>query len=168
VNSQLDEREQRLVANCCAYAEGDPAGLPGHDLMIIIAKLIAQADELLHLAGKGADHLQIDEMIAEYSRLVNGHNAFFGDPPAGQHVLRVALHKLKLMVAAYDVNLDFFLANASTGGAGNVYPKFGGRAQRAGARAECNSCMPRYTAVAASLTQLSGLRGKHHHAEVDR
>jgi hypothetical protein len=113
VNSQLDEREQRLVANCCAYAEGDPAGLPGHDLMIIIAKLIAQADELLHLAGKGADHLQIDEMIAEYSRLVNGHNAFFGDPPAGQHVLRVALHKLKLMVAAYDVNLDFFLANAS-------------------------------------------------------
>jgi hypothetical protein len=40
VNSQLDEREQRLVANCCAYA---PAGLPGHNLMIIIDKLIAQA-----------------------------------------------------------------------------------------------------------------------------
>lgn len=101
------------MANCCAYAEGDPAGLPGHNLMIIIAKLKAQADELLHLAGKGADHLQIEEMIAEYSQLVNGHNAFFGDPPAGQHVLRVALHKLRLMAAAYDVNLDLFLANAS-------------------------------------------------------
>lgn len=113
MDSKLDEREQRLVANCCAYAEGDPAGLPGHNLMIIIAKLKAQADELLHLAGKGTDHLQLEEMIANYSQLVNGHNEFFGNPPAGKHVLDVALHKLKMMVAAYDVNLDFFLANAS-------------------------------------------------------
>jgi hypothetical protein len=113
VDNKLDEREQRLVANCCTYADGDPAGLPGHNLMIIIAKLKAQADELLHLAGKGTDHLQIEEMIAKYSQLVNGHDEFFGNPPAGKHVLDVALHKLKLMVAAYDVDLNFFLANAS-------------------------------------------------------
>lgn len=113
MDSKLDEREQRLVANCCAYAEGDPAGLPGHNLMIIIAKLIAQVDGLMHMASKGTDYLQIEDTLQKYSELVNGHNEFFGNPPAGKHVLDVALHKLKMMVAAYDVNLDLFLANAS-------------------------------------------------------
>lgn len=113
MNNSLDEREQRLVANCCAYAAGDPAGLPGHNLMIVIAKLNAQMDDLLHLAGKGTEHIQIEELLGELSQLVNDHNSFFGDPPAGKHVLRVALYKLKMMVAAYDVDLNFFLANAS-------------------------------------------------------
>jgi hypothetical protein len=33
------EREQGLIRNACAYADGRPAGLPGHNLMIIIGKM---------------------------------------------------------------------------------------------------------------------------------
>lgn len=32
------EREIRLIRNCISYEEDDPAGLPGHNLMILIAK----------------------------------------------------------------------------------------------------------------------------------
>ena len=35
----ITERELRLIANCREYANGDPAGLPGHNLMMIVAKL---------------------------------------------------------------------------------------------------------------------------------
>ena len=35
----FNERELRLIANCRAYAKNDPAGLPGHNLMIIIKKM---------------------------------------------------------------------------------------------------------------------------------
>ena len=35
----LTEREVRLIQNAIAYANGDPAGLPAHNLMLIIAKL---------------------------------------------------------------------------------------------------------------------------------
>jgi len=33
------EREFRLINNCIEYHENDPAGLPGHNLMIIISKM---------------------------------------------------------------------------------------------------------------------------------
>lgn len=36
--SRLDPREERLVKNCVRYAEGDPAGLPGHNILLIVAK----------------------------------------------------------------------------------------------------------------------------------
>lgn len=36
---KFSEREVRLIENCRAYAANDPAGLPGHNLIIIIAKL---------------------------------------------------------------------------------------------------------------------------------
>jgi len=36
----FDLREFRLIQNCQEYAQGDPAGLPGHQLMLIVAKLI--------------------------------------------------------------------------------------------------------------------------------
>jgi hypothetical protein len=36
---KFEEREIRLIENCRTYAENDPAGLPSHNLMIIIAKL---------------------------------------------------------------------------------------------------------------------------------
>ena len=39
INNILNERERRLVNNCCEYAYSDPAGLPGHNLMVIIHKL---------------------------------------------------------------------------------------------------------------------------------
>lgn len=32
-------RELRLVRNCVEYAYNDPAGLPGHNLMVLVAKM---------------------------------------------------------------------------------------------------------------------------------
>lgn len=32
-------RELRLMLNCLTYEESDPAGLPGHNLMILVAKV---------------------------------------------------------------------------------------------------------------------------------
>ena len=51
-------RELRLVANCVEYWSGDPAGLPGHNLMLLVAKLATNAgwtqgerlDELIEMA----------------------------------------------------------------------------------------------------------------------
>ena len=40
MSKKLDARELRLVRNCLVYRDEDPAGLPGHNLMIIIGKLI--------------------------------------------------------------------------------------------------------------------------------
>lgn len=34
------ERELRLMINCIEYRDGDPAGLPGHNLMMLVAKLL--------------------------------------------------------------------------------------------------------------------------------
>lgn len=45
----LDERQRRLIKNCVNYRDGDPAGLPGHNLMIIIAEMhdaIVQQEKL--------------------------------------------------------------------------------------------------------------------------
>lgn len=33
------ERELKIIKNCLDYAKGDPGGLPGHQLMLIVAKL---------------------------------------------------------------------------------------------------------------------------------
>jgi hypothetical protein len=35
---EFTEREIRLIKNCRTYVQDDPAGLPGHNLMIIIKK----------------------------------------------------------------------------------------------------------------------------------
>ena len=40
----FDERQRRLIKNCCAYADNDPAGLPGHQLMLIIAEMASILD----------------------------------------------------------------------------------------------------------------------------
>ena len=53
-------RELRLVANCVEYRDGDPAGLPGHNLMLLVAKLAAndgwtqgdRLDELIKMVGQ--------------------------------------------------------------------------------------------------------------------
>ncbi len=54
----FDERQLRLIENCKAYGENDPAGLPGHNLMLIIHKMEgilqiqdASLEELFELAG---------------------------------------------------------------------------------------------------------------------
>lgn len=36
---KFSERDVRLIENCITYYENDPAGLPGHALIIIVAKL---------------------------------------------------------------------------------------------------------------------------------
>lgn len=38
------ERELRLISNCQTYAREDPAGLPGHNLMVIISKFCDALD----------------------------------------------------------------------------------------------------------------------------
>lgn len=40
LKSEFDDRELRLILNCLTYAENDPAGLPGHGLMLLVAKLL--------------------------------------------------------------------------------------------------------------------------------
>ena len=47
--SEFDERQLRLVANCRNYAKNDPAGVPGHNLMILIAKMAKLLDEYCNI-----------------------------------------------------------------------------------------------------------------------
>ena len=35
----FDARQMLLIDNCNVYANGKPAGLPGHNIMIIVSKL---------------------------------------------------------------------------------------------------------------------------------
>lgn len=43
--SVFDEREKRLIYNCVDYARRDPAGLPGHNLMLIVEKMAKLLDD---------------------------------------------------------------------------------------------------------------------------
>lgn len=47
----FSERDRRLIYNCEVYAANDPAGLPGHNLMLIVAQLDEFIGELLPLLG---------------------------------------------------------------------------------------------------------------------
>lgn len=42
----LDDRERSLVNDCVRYAQGDAAGLPGHNILLIIAKMADLLDRL--------------------------------------------------------------------------------------------------------------------------
>jgi len=42
---KFDDRQKRLIKNCRDYASGDPAGMPGHNLALIIAKMADLLDE---------------------------------------------------------------------------------------------------------------------------
>lgn len=48
VLNAFTERELRLIANCIFYAHSDPAGLPGHNLMLIIEKLCTLYEVPVH------------------------------------------------------------------------------------------------------------------------
>lgn len=39
LSENFSERELKLIQNCRDYADGDPGGLPGHQLMLLVAKL---------------------------------------------------------------------------------------------------------------------------------
>ena len=43
--ASFDERQRRLIDNCVLYAAKDPAGMPGHNLALIVAKMAAMLDE---------------------------------------------------------------------------------------------------------------------------
>lgn len=57
------DRELRLISNSQVYTLNDPAGLPGHNLMVII-------DKFDQLVGAMASHLtreQLDECAAMFA-----------------------------------------------------------------------------------------------------
>lgn len=53
---KFTQRELRLIDNCIQYARGAPAGLPGHNLMLIVANLAE------HLRMRGVD-LVLDDSV---------------------------------------------------------------------------------------------------------
>lgn len=67
IQQLFTERELNLIANCDGYALNNPAGLPGHNLMIIIHKLdtlayamsLSLTDEQLHNVFEGLNELTI-------------------------------------------------------------------------------------------------------------
>ena len=40
----FDERQLRLIQNCRDYEKNDPAGLPGHQLMLVVAQMARLMD----------------------------------------------------------------------------------------------------------------------------
>ena len=40
------DRERQLIENCATYAENDPAGLPGHNLMLIVYRMSKLLDQI--------------------------------------------------------------------------------------------------------------------------
>lgn len=59
VKDYFTQRELRLIRNCMEYADEDPAGLPGHNLMMLVSKLIH------YYGGPMNDFQALDEMIDE-------------------------------------------------------------------------------------------------------
>ncbi len=54
------DRERRLIDNCKIYAANDPAGLPGHNLMVIIAKLTnLLIGKELEVAGEVPERIRV-------------------------------------------------------------------------------------------------------------
>lgn len=45
----LDQRQENLIQNCITYANNNPAGMPGHNLALLVA---AMHDELVDLRGR--------------------------------------------------------------------------------------------------------------------
>lgn len=48
----FSDRQLRLIHNCTTYASNDPAGMPGHNLGIIISKLVTVIKELENELGE--------------------------------------------------------------------------------------------------------------------
>lgn len=70
LSARFTERELVLLRNCLSYAEGEQGGLPGHNLMVLIGKLLNMAeidDTLLVKASKEKDKFPVgvDEVNAD-------------------------------------------------------------------------------------------------------
>lgn len=70
----LDERQLRLVKNSLNYRNHDPAGLPGHQLMLIIGKIVDVTEKMIKNR-----HLQ--------RNLRTGETGYFPDTPRPALVL---------------------------------------------------------------------------------
>lgn len=60
------ERDLRLIDNCKVYAAADPAGLPGHNLLLIIDKL----DDLVGELIEGRREAELNDIV---------HSVGYGD-----------------------------------------------------------------------------------------
>lgn len=73
--AEFDEREQRLISNCVNHAKDDPAGLPGHNLILIIAKMahvLNVHETALDMAVQELNSLSNwDELLTEVSEVDN-------------------------------------------------------------------------------------------------
>ena len=59
IKDYFTQRELRLIRNCLEYANEDPAGLPGHNLMMLVSRLVH------YHGGPMNDWQALDEMIEE-------------------------------------------------------------------------------------------------------
>ena len=66
IKDYFSQRELRLIRNCMEYAGEDPAGLPGHNLMMLISKIIC------YYGGPMNDWEALDAMI-DAMDAENGH-----------------------------------------------------------------------------------------------
>lgn len=64
------DRDMRLIENCKSYAANDPAGLPGHNTNLIVARLSILADELIEMLPAEAVNQAIETAYGKY----NGNN----------------------------------------------------------------------------------------------
>ena len=44
----LTEREWKLITNCINYTRDEPAGLPGHNVIILVTKLFFALETTIH------------------------------------------------------------------------------------------------------------------------
>lgn len=57
------KREIALIGNCRTYNANDPAGLPGHNLMVIITKMANMLDTLVQRQSVNASRKAIHEWL---------------------------------------------------------------------------------------------------------
>ena len=56
-DQEFTSRQWGLIKNCRTYAENEPSGLPGHQLMLIVAIMADQFDMVLSIASKLSEDL---------------------------------------------------------------------------------------------------------------
>ena len=59
----FNERDTRLIKNCRNYSENDPAGLPGHQVLLIVERLDRIVEILSTSAFGGSDMRDVEETI---------------------------------------------------------------------------------------------------------
>ena len=56
-DQEFTSRQWGLIKNCRTYAANEPSGLPGHQLMLIVARMADDIDMILSIAGKLSEDL---------------------------------------------------------------------------------------------------------------